>query len=102
MNTFLLYWNPFFSSYKLDRFLDEFDFYEGRDVLRNDENDWDRSPNEFDWSVIQHEKAHKGDRFFFIRVGYEKSPPVLSVPGISSPSPSKTRTGPARDARPTI
>ena len=72
MNTFLLYWNPFFSSYKLDRFLDEFDFYEGRDVLRDDEDDWDRSPNDFDWSVIQHEKAHKGDRFFFIRVGYEK------------------------------
>jgi len=47
MNTFLLYWNPYFSSYKLSRFLDEFDFPEGKDVLTEDD-DWDRSPNDFD------------------------------------------------------
>ena len=72
MATFLLFWNPFFSSYKLQRFLNEFNFASGRNVLRSAEKDWDRSPNFFDWSIIEHEKAHKGDRFFFIRVGYEK------------------------------
>ena len=33
MATFLLYWNPYFSSYKLERFLEEFNFPEGKDIL---------------------------------------------------------------------
>ena len=70
MNTFLLYWNPFFSSYKLDRFLDEFDFPDGVDVLTEFE-EWDHSPNDFDWSILEHEKAHVGDRFVFVKVGYD-------------------------------
>ncbi len=78
MATFLLYWNPFFSSYKLDRFLDEFDFPEGVDVL-TDLDEWDRSPNDFDWSIVEHEKAHAGDRFFFIKVGYEKPTGIVGV-----------------------
>ena len=78
MKTFLLYWNPHFSSYKLERFLDEFDFPEGVDVL-TEIDDWDRSPNNFDWSVIEHEKAHAGDRFVFIRVGYEKPTGIVGV-----------------------
>jgi hypothetical protein len=78
MNTFLLYWNPYFSSYKLSRFLDEFDFPEGKDVLTEDD-DWDRSPNDFDWSIVEHEKAHAGDRFVFIKVGYEKPTGIIGV-----------------------
>ena len=78
MATFLLYWNPYFSSYKLDRFLDEFDFPEGVDVL-TDEDEWDRSPNFFDWSIVEHEKAHAGDRFVFVKVGYEKPTGIVGV-----------------------
>lgn len=78
MNTFLLYWNPYFSSYKLSRFIDEFDFPEGIDVLTEDD-DWDRSPNDFDWSIVEHEKAHAGDRFVFIKVGYEKPTGIVGV-----------------------
>ncbi len=69
MNTFLLYWNPHFSSYKVERFLDEFDFEEERDLLTED--DWGL-PEDFNWSIFEHEKAHAGDRFFFVRVGQEK------------------------------
>ena len=78
MKTFLLYWNPHFSSYKLERFLDEFDFPEGVDVL-TDGDDWDRSPNDFDWSIAEHEKAHAGDRFIFVKVGYEKPTGIVGV-----------------------
>ena len=78
MNTFLLYWNPFFSSYKLDRFLDEFDFPEGVDVLTEFE-EWGHSPNDFDWSITEHEKAHAGDRFIFIKVGYDKPTGIVGV-----------------------
>ena len=69
MNTFLLYWNPFFSSYKVERFLDEFDFEEERDLLTED--DWGL-PEDFNWSVAEHGEAHAGDRFFFVRVGREQ------------------------------
>ena len=78
MNTFLLYWNPFFSSYKLDRFLDEFDFPDGVDVLTEFE-EWDHSPNDFDWSILEHEKAHVGDRFVFVKVGYDKPTGIVGV-----------------------
>lgn len=71
MATFLLYWNPFFSSYKMDRFLEDFDFPEGKDVL-TDDDDWDRSPDFFNWDVLEHDKAEEGDRFYFVKVGYDK------------------------------
>lgn len=71
MATFLLYWNPHFSSYKIDRFLRDFNFPEGKDVL-TDADDWDRSPDFFNWSIADYEKAKRGDRFFFVRVGFEK------------------------------
>ena len=71
MATFLLYWNPFFSSYKMDRFLNDFEFPEGKDVL-TDDDDWDRSPDFFNWDVLEHEKAEEGDRFYFVKVGYDK------------------------------
>lgn len=73
MNTFLLYWNPHFSSYTLERFHDDFDFRDSFYGSYLDSIfDCDRLPLDFNWSVWEHEKAHEGDRFFFIRVGYEK------------------------------
>jgi hypothetical protein len=78
MATFLLYWNPFFSSYKMDRFLRDFNFPVGLDVLTEDE-DWDRSPDFFNWSIIEHEKAKRGDRFFFVKVGYEKPTGIIGT-----------------------
>ena len=66
MNTFLLYWNPEFSGYKLEHFLKEFDFEEERDLLTDD--DWGL-PDDFNWRVVEHGHAHAGDRFFFVRVG---------------------------------
>ena len=78
MATYLLYWNPFFSSYKMDRFLRDFNFPDGKDVL-SDEPDWDRSPDFFNWSILEHEKAVKGDRFIFIKVGYEKPTGIIGV-----------------------
>ena len=79
MATFLLYWNPYFSSYKMDRFLDDFDFPEGVDVLTADDEDWDRSPDFFNWSIVEHDKAHEGDRFFFVKVGYAKPTGIIGV-----------------------
>lgn len=78
MNTFLLYWNPHFSSYKVDRFLRDFNFPEGKDVL-TENDDWDRSPDCFNWSVVEHEKAHEGDRFVFVKVGYKKPTGIVGV-----------------------
>ena len=78
MATFLLYWNPFFFSYKLDRFLEEFNFPQGDNALTS-LDEWDRSPAFFNWSVLEHEKAHEGDRFIFIRVGYEKPTGMVGV-----------------------
>lgn len=57
-NTFILKWNPAISSYTMER-LDN-DMSEWADGL------WDE---EFDWSVHEWQKAHKGDRFFMVRVG---------------------------------
>lgn len=76
--TFLLYWNPFFSSYKIDRFLRDFKFTEGKDVLTDDDA-WERSPDRFNWSIHEHEKASVGDRFIFIRVGYEKPTGMIGI-----------------------
>ena len=79
MATFLLYWNPYFSSYKTERFLNDFDFPEGVDVLTEDYDDFDPSPDHFNWSIVEHEKAHAGDRFIFIKVGYEKPTGIVGV-----------------------
>ena len=77
-NTFLLYWNPYFSSYKLERFLNDFPFTDGKDVL-TDADDWDRSPDMFNWSIAEYDKAHAGDRFVFIKVGYDRPTGIVGV-----------------------
>ena len=57
-NTFLLKWNPAISSYTMER-------------LDSDMGDWADGywADDFDWSVHEWQKAHKGDRFFMVRVG---------------------------------
>ncbi len=57
-NTFILKWNPAISSYTMER-LDD-------DMLEWAEGYW---ADDFDWSVYEWQKAHKGDRFFMVRVG---------------------------------
>ena len=77
-NTFLLYWNPYFSSYKLERFMNDFKFGNGKDIL-TENDDWDRSPDMFNWSVAEYEKAQAGDRFIFVKVGYERPTGIVGV-----------------------
>lgn len=98
MNTFLLYWNPHFSSYKLEQFCEDFEF-EGSaygnylDSMFDD----DRMPFDFNWSIIEHEKAHEGDRFYFIRVGYEKPTGLVGVGTFTSePYPGEDWSGQGR------
>lgn len=57
-NTFILKWNPAVSSYTMER-------------LDNDMAEWAEGywSDDFDWSVFEWQKAHKGDRFFMVRVG---------------------------------
>ena len=57
MNTFILFWNPKISSYTLER-------------MRDDLEHWAHVSN---WSVWQHDIAHKGDRFFMVRCGEGKT-----------------------------
>lgn len=97
MKTFLLFWNPHFSSYTPERFLNDFIFPEGKDVL-TDEDNWDRSPSFFNWSVLEHEKAHKGDRFIFVRVGFEKPTGMVGVGTFTSePYVDRDWTGQGRE-----
>lgn len=85
MNSFLLYWNPHFSSYTVERCLHDFAFAKlGRDVLTETENDWDRSPDYFNWSIVDHKILREGDRFFFVRCGYEKPTGLVGTGYFSS------------------
>lgn len=68
--TFILMWNPTFSSVTMDYHL-----Y----CIEN----FDEEP--FDWSVYEWEKAHKGDRFYLVRVGEGKTGIVMSGVFTSEP-----------------
>ena len=57
VKTYILMWNPAFSSYKLDDFRDEL----GALI--------DRRYVEFNWSICDWQTAVEGDRFFLVRVG---------------------------------
>lgn len=91
MNTFLLYWNPYFSSYKLSHFADDFDFENSvyPHCLLAEEDDGYCMPYDFNWSVVEYSKAHEGDRFFFVRVGYDK-PTGLIGAGVFTSEPYKS------------
>ena len=84
MNTFLLLWNPAISSYTIDRCDEEFDFKEAPlgDFIDDEQYfSWD-----LNWSVREWEKAHKGDRFFMLRVG-EGQPNGIVMSGRFSSNP---------------
>ena len=79
MATFLLYWNPYFSSYKTDRFLEDFEFPEGEDVMLADDEHCFLFPGDFNWSIYEHEKAHENDKFVFVKVGNAKPTGIVGV-----------------------
>ena len=68
--TFILMWNPAISSYTIHNHIDSIPHID----------DW-----EFNWSIHEWEKAHKGDRFFMVRVGEGKTGIVMSGIFISKP-----------------
>ena len=84
MNTFLLLWNPAISSYTIDRCDEEFDFNEA--ALGDFIDDEQYFPWDLNWSVWEWEKAHKGDRFFMLRVG-EGEPNGIVMSGRFSSNP---------------
>ena len=72
MKTYILFWNPAISSYKLDDFQKEME---------------DLGNADMNWSVWEHEKACAGDRFFMIRCGSGKTGICMS--GYFSSNPYK-------------
>ncbi len=73
-HTFILMWNPAISSITIHNHIDS--------IAHID--DW-----EFNWSVYEWEKAHKGDRFFMVRVGEGNTGVVMS--GIFTSEPYTDR-----------
>ena len=58
MKTYILFWNPAISSYKLENFQEEME---------------DLGNADMNWSVWEHENACAGDRFFMVRCGGDKT-----------------------------
>lgn len=81
MNTIILFWNPKISSYTLER-------------LREDLNGRTHVSN---WSVWEHDKAHKGDRFFMVRCGEGKTGICMSGRFRSEPYKGEDWTGKGRE-----
>lgn len=81
MNTIILFWNPEISSYTIKR-------------LREDLANYDYVGN---WSVWEHEKAHKGDRFFMVRCGEGKTGICMSGRFRSEPYKGDDWTGMGRE-----
>jgi hypothetical protein len=57
MNTVIFKWNPNFSSYTMSHYLEDIT-----------DCNCGCSPD-FDWSVWDYEKIHKGDRFYWLKLG---------------------------------
>ena len=81
MNTFILFWNPKISSYTLER-------------MRDDTEHWAHVGN---WSVWQHDIAHKGDRFFVVRCGEGKTGICMSGHFRSEPYRDEDWSGKGRE-----
>ena len=64
MKTFILFWNPAISSYKLESF---------REFIKDQPFEY-----EFNWSIWDHQLAHEGDRFFMIRCKNKPVPGKLN------------------------
>lgn len=72
MKTYILFWNPAISSYKLEDFQSEME---------------DLGNADMNWSVWEHENACAGDRFFMVRCGSGKTGICMS--GYFSSDPYK-------------
>jgi hypothetical protein len=83
MKTFILFWNPSISSYKLDDFQRE---------LEEISNEY----NYMNWSVWEHEKASAGDRFFMVRCGNGKTGICMSGYFSSNPYRDEDWSGKGR------
>ena len=81
MNTIILFWNPGISSYTLER-------------LREDLSNYAHVSN---WSVWEHDKAHKGDRFFMVRCGKGKTGICMSGRFSSEPYLDEDWSGKGRE-----
>ncbi len=81
MNTIILFWNPEISSYTIER-------------LREDLENYTHVSN---WSVWEHENAHKGDRFFMVRCGKGKTGICMSGRFCSEPYLSEDWSGKGRE-----
>lgn len=57
-NSIILKWNPGFSSYNMLQFLSDLQWIEETGI------------SEYNWSVWDYEKVRKGDRFFWVKLGY--------------------------------
>ena len=81
MNTIILFWNPGISSYTIER-------------LREDLENYEHVSN---WSVWEHDKAHKGDRFFMVRCGEGKTGICMSGRFRSEPYRGEDWSGKGRE-----
>lgn len=81
MNTIILFWNPDISSYTIER-------------LREDLSNYAHVGN---WSVWEHDKAHKGDRFFMVRCGEGKTGICMSGRFRSEPYRDEDWSGKGRE-----
>lgn len=81
MNTIILFWNPAISSYTIER-------------LREDMANYAHVSN---WSVWEHDKAHKGDRFFMVRCGEGKTGICMSGRFRSEPYRDEDWSGKGRE-----
>lgn len=64
MKTFILFWNPDISSYKIEEHLN---------LMKGD-----AVYGSFNWSVWEHQFAHEGDRFFMVRCKNKPVPGKLN------------------------
>lgn len=81
MNTIILFWNPGISSYTIERLREELDVEE----------------HVSNWSVWEHEKAHRGDRFFMVRCGEGKTGICMSGRFSSEPYIDEDWSGKGRE-----
>lgn len=84
MKTFILFWNPAISSYKLDDFQREME-------------DVSEFCHDMNWSMWEHDKAQKGDRFFMVRCGSGKTGICMSGYFSSDPYKGEDWSGRGRE-----
>lgn len=82
MKTYILFWNPAISSYKLD------DFQEKLGELEY---------NDLNWSVWEHDKASCGDRFYMVRCGEGKTGICMSGYFASDPYKGEDWSGKGKE-----